>query len=493
MGSKYIVPIKLLEINVTPSLPDQFWHKLYYKNGYLKTLKTSEKDVVLDRPLDNFTLGPCLPITAADTVLQAFQKLQCQISVIPPQVNADWNAIAGVQEILNKPILSTVATSGDYSDLLNLPSIPAAQVNSDWNAVSGIAEILNKPVLATVATSGQYSDLLGLPTIVAPVNADWNATSGLAEILNKPTFATVAFTGSYLDLTNTPFIPAAQVNSDWNAVSGIQEILNKPILSTVATTGDYNDLINLPAALLQASALNDGYLAAVDWIMFNNKLDQAYQTVEYNSVALTQRSIINFTGNAVAVSDVSSRTQVAINIPTLYNQQIQNEGSNLTQRNTIDFVGNGVVASDIGGKTVVTISAIRTVQLGVNAASTGASLALLGTVLILNNAGQGGGVLVSTRWQFVVPADFVSGGQVVLDVQRPANVAAASLFAFVNGNASNINATSFNPSAAGVWQTIAIALTTPVVAGDTITVQAQVQVSNGQNLYIRDSYFNYQS
>lgn len=82
MGSKYIVPLKLLEINVTPSLPDQFWHKLYYKNGYLKTLKTSEKDVVLDRPLDNFTLGPCLPITSADTVLQAFQKLQCQVSLL---------------------------------------------------------------------------------------------------------------------------------------------------------------------------------------------------------------------------------------------------------------------------------------------------------------------------------------------------------------------------------------------------------------------------
>lgn len=124
MGSKYIVPLKLLEINITPTLPDQFWHKLYYKNGYLKTLKTSEKDVVLDRPLDNFTLGPCLPVTASDTVLQAFQKLQCQISVIPPQVNSDWNATTGPAFILNKPVLSSVATSGDYNDLTNVPVIP---------------------------------------------------------------------------------------------------------------------------------------------------------------------------------------------------------------------------------------------------------------------------------------------------------------------------------------------------------------------------------
>lgn len=43
-------------------------------------------------------------------------------------------------------------------------TIPS-QVNSDWNAVSGVAEILNKPNLATVATTGAYSDLTGTPTI----------------------------------------------------------------------------------------------------------------------------------------------------------------------------------------------------------------------------------------------------------------------------------------------------------------------------------------
>ena len=66
--------------------------------------------------------------------------------------------------------LATVATSGDYDDLLNKPSIPAAQVNSDWNANSGVAEILNKPSLATVATSGSYNDLTNKPTIPSGVD-----------------------------------------------------------------------------------------------------------------------------------------------------------------------------------------------------------------------------------------------------------------------------------------------------------------------------------
>ena len=43
-------------------------------------------------------------------------------------------------------------------------SIPAAQVNSDWNASSGVAKILNKPNLATVATTGDYNDLINKPS-----------------------------------------------------------------------------------------------------------------------------------------------------------------------------------------------------------------------------------------------------------------------------------------------------------------------------------------
>ena len=101
--------------------------------------------------------------------------------------------------------LATVATTGNYNDLLHKPTIPAAQVNSDWNAISGVARILNKPTiptktsdlindsgfvessdLATVATTGDYDDLTNKPTIpAAQVNSDWDSTSGVSEILNN--------------------------------------------------------------------------------------------------------------------------------------------------------------------------------------------------------------------------------------------------------------------------------------------------------------------
>jgi hypothetical protein len=106
-----------------------------------------------------------------------------------PQVNSDWNASSGVAEILNKPTLATVATSGSYTDLINQPSIPPAQVNSDWNAVSGVAEILNKPSIPA-----------------AQIQSDWNQANNAAVdfIKNKPTIPStsglVPYTGATQDV-----------------------------------------------------------------------------------------------------------------------------------------------------------------------------------------------------------------------------------------------------------------------------------------------------
>ena len=144
-------------------------------------------------------------------------------------VELSGNKTGAQLNLVSDSDLATVATTGNYNDLLHKPVIPAAQVNSDWNSTSGVSAILNKPTIPA-----------------AQVNSDWNSTSGVSEILNKPTLSAVATSGDYDDLTNKPTIPAAQVNSDWNSDSGVSEILNKPTLSAVATSGDYDDLTNKP-------------------------------------------------------------------------------------------------------------------------------------------------------------------------------------------------------------------------------------------------------
>jgi len=169
-------------------------------------------------------------------------------------------------DLTGKPTYATVATSGSYNDLTNKPSlfsgsyndltnrptIPAGQVQTDWNAVSGMGEILNKPSLSTVATSGAYADLTGKPSLFSGAYADLTGLPTLfsgayADLTGKPSLAAVATSGSYNDLSNRPSIPAEQVQTDWNAVSGMGVLLNKPNLSTVATSGSYNDLTNKPS------------------------------------------------------------------------------------------------------------------------------------------------------------------------------------------------------------------------------------------------------
>ena len=138
-----------------------------------------------------------------------------------------------------------VATSGDYNDLSNLPTLGtmAAESVNDYTKTSS---------LSLVATSGSYNDLVNKPSFgtAAYVNAADFATAAqgdLADTAVQPSdLATVATSGNYNDLNNKPTIPAAQVNADWNAKSGVAEILNKPNLATVATSGDYDDLSNKP-------------------------------------------------------------------------------------------------------------------------------------------------------------------------------------------------------------------------------------------------------
>lgn len=113
-------------------------------------------------------------------------------------VNADWSSGSGDSQILNKPTLATVATSGSYTDLSNQPSIPAAQVNSDWNSVSGVSKILNKPTIPT-KTSDITNDSGFITSAGAPVQS-----------VNSKTGTVSLTTADISDSTNKRYITDAQ-------------------------------------------------------------------------------------------------------------------------------------------------------------------------------------------------------------------------------------------------------------------------------------------
>lgn len=209
-----------------------------------------------------------------------------------------WNG-TGTQVIYEATIsaavvtgLATVATSGDYNDLINPAYIP---VNNDFTFV-GLQETADTPVadgflrwnavpnqitytttipssvvtgLAPVATAGTYASLTGVPATFAPTAH----THVVADITDFPTL----FDGAYASLTGTPtsnswtFTGLQQTNDtalangflrwngtattiDYSATISTADITG---LATVATTGDYTDLINTPTIPSLLSELSD--------------------------------------------------------------------------------------------------------------------------------------------------------------------------------------------------------------------------------------------
>lgn len=192
--------------------------------------------------------------------------------------------------------LATVATSGDYDDLLNKPSIPAAPgtLQTDLTAAqsTSASEALSGAIkLHKVSKTGDYGDLNNKPTIpAAQVNSDWDAVSGVAQILNKPTIPSapgtlntdnstaqttsssealsgavklhkVSKTGSYNDLLNKPTIPSAPGTLDTTATTAqatnASEALSGAVtLHKIAKTGTYSDLIGTPSIPVVESLTN---------------------------------------------------------------------------------------------------------------------------------------------------------------------------------------------------------------------------------------------
>lgn len=131
--------------------------------------------------------------------------------------------------------LATVANSGDYNDLSNLPTIPDI---TGLVPYSGATSDVNLGVHVITMNDGAYDSemspqFFGVENNGGTIFGELTYNSLQITDNTIPSTMQITATGiSFPDATIQTTAAVAQVNSDWNATSGVAEILNKPTIPT---------------------------------------------------------------------------------------------------------------------------------------------------------------------------------------------------------------------------------------------------------------------
>ena len=132
-----------------------------------------------------------------------------EIPVVPTNIGAfenDAGYLTQHQSLTDYPKkteLANVATSGDYTDLINTPTIPSTKgLATETYVQNKIAEVVNSAP-GTLDTLNELAQALGNDPNFATTMA-----TELGKKANTANLATVATSGSYNDLKNKPTIPS---------------------------------------------------------------------------------------------------------------------------------------------------------------------------------------------------------------------------------------------------------------------------------------------
>lgn len=208
-------------------------------------------------------------------------------------VNADWNSISGDSQILNKPSLSEVATSGDYNDLNNIPTeftpAPHTHIIGD---VDGLQAALDgkQPIgdyLIDSDLDPLRSDITTIQGDITDIQADIvDINIELGNKVDKVAgkgLSTNDFDNTYkTKLDGIEAGAEVNVNADWNATTGDAQILNKPTEFTPAPhTHPISDIIDLETTLESKADLVDGKVPASQLPSF---VDDVIEVANYASL-----------------------------------------------------------------------------------------------------------------------------------------------------------------------------------------------------------------
>jgi hypothetical protein len=229
-------------------------------SAYQELLKISNQGAGLDGTLRNIEDGAGNPTgIQIGTGLVAIFGYQFPSSGFASgkvlRVNAannafEWHTISAS----DIPNLASVATSGHYSDLSGLPTIPTSlsQLTNDSGFLTQSAADLRYTFqlpLATTLTVGGVSVGSGLTVntegqISAAVTSVAGRTGAIALAVSDVSGAAPTVSPA---LTGSPTAPTATNGTNTTQIATTAFVQNElSTLATVATTGSYSDLVNTP-------------------------------------------------------------------------------------------------------------------------------------------------------------------------------------------------------------------------------------------------------
>ena len=216
--------------------------------SYGRSLKISGSDITLEQSILGGASLPAKVWTANSILTKSYADSQYLLTS-----NFTYANLTGT------PTFATVATSGSYNDLSNLPAlfdgsytsltnVPATFAPSAHNHT--ISQITDFPSLATVATSGLYSDLTGTPDL----------TGYLTTASASSTYATIASLSSYLTTStaSSTYLTISTAASTYQTVSGMSSYQTVSGMSSYLTTASaastYATISSLSSYLTTATA-----------------------------------------------------------------------------------------------------------------------------------------------------------------------------------------------------------------------------------------------
>ena len=263
-------------------------------------------------------------------------------------VNADWNSVSGDSQILNKPTLATVATTGSYTDLINKPTITNGTVTSIGLTVPTGLSVTGAPVTTSGTIAIELTSGYSIPTTGSQTNWDtaytdrnkWDGGSGnLVASTGRTSLGATTVGSNLFTLANPSSISFPRINAD-NTVSTLDAASFRTAIGagTSSTTGTVTSITGT---------------GTVSGLSLSGTVTTSGNITLSGTLSVTPSNFSSQTANTILAAPNGSagtptfRALVAADIPTL-NQNTTGTASNVTGTVAIVNGGTGATTASAG-------------------------------------------------------------------------------------------------------------------------------------------------